>query len=140
MNKEELLEKELTRSIIGAFYRVYRTLGYGFLEHVYVLALERELRARGHQVAREMSVDIIYDGEELCTQRLDMVVDGKVVVETKSTYDLHPAAQRQLYNYLRASRLEVGLLLHFGREPEFYRLMYRNPLIRVAAYSKNDLG
>ena len=140
MNKEELLEKELTRSIIGAFYRVYRTLGYGFLEHVYVLALERELRARGHQVAREMSVDIIYDGEELCTQRLDMVVDGKVVVETKSTYDLHPAARRQLYNYLRASRLEVGLLLHFGREPEFYRLMYRNPLIRVATYSRNDLG
>ncbi len=127
MNREELIEERLTWSIIGAFYRVYRTLGFGFLEHVYILALERELRARGHGVAREVSVDIMYNGEELCTQRLDMVVDDKVVIETKSTYELHPAAQRQLYNYLRATRLEVGLLFHFGREPEFYRLMYRNP-------------
>jgi hypothetical protein len=57
-----------------------------------------------------------------------MIVDEKVVVETKSTYDLHPAAQRQLYNYLRATSLEVGLLFHFGREPQFYRLVYRNTL------------
>jgi GxxExxY protein len=139
VSRAALIEENLTRSIIGAFYRVYRTLGYGFLEHVYVLALERELLARGHRVAREVSVNILYDGVELCSQRLDMVVDDKVVVETKSTYDLHPAAQRQLYNYLRASRLEVGLLLHFGREPEFYRLMYRNPLARVATFSKNDV-
>ena len=137
MSRAALIEEDLTRSIIGAFYRVYRTLGYGFLEHVYVLALERELLARGHRVAREVSVTILYDGVELCSQRLDMVVDDKVVVETKSTYDLHPAAQRQLYNYLRASRLEVGLLLHFGREPEFYRLMYRNPLARVATFRRN---
>jgi len=55
----------------------------------------------------------------ICVQRLDMIVDGRVVVETKSTYDLHPAAQRQLYNYLRATNLEVGLLFHFGREQRF---------------------
>jgi GxxExxY protein len=123
---EDLIDERLTGSIIGAFYAVYRTLGFGFLEHVYVLAMERELRTRGHRVARELSVDIMYDGEELCTQRLDMVVDERVVVETKSTYELHPTAQRQLYNYLRASRLEVGLLFHFGREPQFFRLMCRN--------------
>jgi GxxExxY protein len=139
VNGEDLIEERLTRSIIGAFYRVYRTLGFGFLEHVYILALERELRARGHQVARQVSVGIMYDGEELCTQRLDMVVDDKVVVETKSTYELHPAAQRQLYNYLRATRLEVGLLFHFGREPQFYRLMYRNPT-GCGPRSENSLG
>jgi GxxExxY protein len=127
VTKKELIEEGLTESIIGAFYAVYRKLGFGFLEHVYVLAMERELRARGHCVARELSVRITYDGEELCTQRIDMVVDGKVVVEIKSTYELHAAAQRQLYNYLRATNLEVGLLFHFGREPQFYRLMYRNP-------------
>jgi GxxExxY protein len=127
MPGHELIEEDLTRSIIGAFYAVYRTLGFGFLEHVYVMALERELRKRGHRVAREVSVDILYDGEELCTQRIDMIVDEKVVVETKATYELHPAAQRQLYNYLRATRLEVGLVLHFGREPEFHRLMFRAP-------------
>ena len=138
MAREELVDERLTGSIIGAFYAVYRTLGFGFLEHVYVLAMERELRARGHRVARELSVDIMYDGEELCTQRLDMVVDDKVVVETKSTYDLHPAAHRQLYNYLRATRLEVGLLFHFGREPEFYRLTCRKR--PRSAFTTSDNG
>jgi GxxExxY protein len=124
--QDALIEEQLTRSIIGAFYSVYRALGFGFLEHVYVMALERELRDREHRVAREASVRVTYKGEELCTQRIDMIVDEKVVVETKSAYELHPAAQRQLYNYLRATNIEVGLLLHFGREPEFYRLFCRN--------------
>ncbi|MFN2567140.1 MAG: GxxExxY protein [Gemmatimonadaceae bacterium] len=120
-----LAEERRTHSIIGAFFDVYNTLGFGFLEHVYVLALERELLARGHRVAREMSVRVMYKGEELCTQRIDMVVDDTVVVETKSTFDLHPSAQRQLYSYLRASNLEIGLLFHFGREAKFYRLFCR---------------
>src|SRR5688572_1014226 len=68
----------------------------------------------------------MYKGEELCTQRLDMIVDDTVVVETKVTLDLHPAARRQLYNYLRATSLEVGLRLYFGRKPEFYRVICRN--------------
>lgn len=83
-----LVEEELTRSIIGAFYEVYNTLGFGFLEHIYIMALERELRARGHHVDREVSVRVMYKGEQLSCQRLDMVVDGKVIVETKSTRDL----------------------------------------------------
>ena len=122
-----MAEERLTHSVIGAFFDVYNTLGFGFLEHLHAMAMERELRTRGHHVAREVGVRVVYKGEELGRQRLDMVVDGKVIVETKSTYELHPAAQRQLYNYLRATKLEVGLLFHFGREPEFYRLMYRNP-------------
>ncbi len=126
MTEGFLTEERRTHSIIGAFYDVYNTLGFGFLEHVYVLALERELLARGHRVARELSVRVLYKGQELCTQRLDMVVDDKVVVETKSTFDLHPSAHRQLYSYLRSSNLEVGLLLHFGREARFYRLHCRN--------------
>jgi GxxExxY protein len=107
---------------------VYRTLRFGFLEHVYALAMERELIARDHRVCREFGVRIMYKGEELCTQRIDMVVDEKVVVEIKSTFHLHPSADRQLYSYLRASNLEVGLLLHFGREAKFYRSYHRNPL------------
>jgi GxxExxY protein len=121
----ELVEEPLTRSIIGAFYGVYRTLGFGFLETVYMAALERELLARNHRVGREVNVRVMYHGEQICTQRVDMVVDEKVIVETKSTYLLHPAAQRQLYNYLRATNIEIGLLLHFGREPAFYRLFCR---------------
>jgi GxxExxY protein len=127
MMNDSLIEEDLTRSIIGAFYEVYNTLRFGFLEHVCILALERELRERGHRISREVSVRIIYKGEELCTQRLDMIVDDKVIVETKSAYRLHPAAQRQLFSYLRATNLEVGLLLHFGPEAEFYRLFARKP-------------
>lgn len=118
-----LIEEELTHSVIGAFFDVYNTLGYGFLEHVYAMALERELLARGHRVGREVSVNIAYKGIPLTSQRLDFVVDERLVVEAKSTQILPAFAARQLYNYLRATNLAVGLLLHFGPEPKFYRLV-----------------
>lgn len=123
----ELLEARLTHSVIGAFYEVYNTLGYGFLEHVYAMALERELRCRGHTVVREFSIRVMYKGEELAAQRLDMLVDNKLVVELKSTQDLHKAVTRQVYNYLRATTLELGLVLHFGPEAKFYRVIHRHP-------------
>src|SRR5689334_17638060 len=116
-----LREAKLTESIIGAFFEVYNTLGFGFLEYIYCMAMERELRARGHQVGREVQVRINYKGEDLAIQRLDMIVDGRVIVETKSTLDLHSSARRQLRNYLQATNIEVGLLLHFGPKAEFYR-------------------
>jgi len=67
MPRVELIEERLTYSVIGAFFDVYNTLGFGFLEHLYVMALERELLARGHRVAREVGVSISYKGEELGT-------------------------------------------------------------------------
>ena len=118
--------EDLTFSVIGAFYEVYNHLGHGFLEHLYLDALERELIARGHRVAREVNVQVYYKGYPLGWQRLDMIVDDKLVVEGKSTTRLPPEARPQLYNYLKASRLEVGLLLHFGPEPKFYRLDFRH--------------
>lgn len=121
MHHEPLIEGRLTQSVIGAFFEVYNTLGFGFLEHIYVLAMERELRSRGHHVAREVAVSVMYKGEHLGTQRIDMIVDSKLVVEVKSTYQLHGFAIRQIYNYLRGTNLEVGLILHFGPEPKFYR-------------------
>lgn len=123
----ELLEERLTHSVIGAFYQVYNALGFGFLEHVYALALERELRDRGHDVAREVRVPVLYKGEELARQRIDMVVDDRLIVETKATLELHRAAARQVYSYLCATRFEVGLLLHFGPEPAFHRLVRTIP-------------
>ena len=126
MPRQVLVEEPLTRSVIGAFFEVYNTLGFGFLEQLYVAALEQELLARGHSVAREMSVRIMYKGFELGNQRLDMIVDDRLVVEVKSTLLLHPAATRQLFNYLRGSSLQVGLLLHFGPEPRFHRLICTN--------------
>jgi GxxExxY protein len=122
----ELIEERLTHSVIGAFFEVYNTLGFGFLEHVYVMALERELIERNHHVAREVAVRVVYKGHELTEQRLDMIVDEKLVVETKSTYELNKFANRQVYNYLRSTNLEVGLLLHFGPEARFYRVVHRH--------------
>ena len=123
MSSPEIIHETLTRSIIGAFYEVYNELGYGFLEHAYANALERELVARNHRVIREFAVRLRYKGEEVGTCRLDMVVDETVLVETKSTFALHESAERQLLNYLSASRFEVGLLFHFGPKPRFRRLI-----------------
>ena len=128
MGRGELLERELTQGVIGAFFEVYNTLGFGFLEHIYSVALDRELRERGYDVAREVAVWVMYKHDHLGTQRLDMVVNGRLVIEVKSTHQLHPVAIRQLYNYLRGTNLEVGLLLHFGPEPKFYRQIHRKPV------------
>lgn len=123
MPRRRLIHAELTESVIGAFYEVYNILGFGFLEHIYMAALELELRARGHQVDREVWVTVTFKGVPIGKQRLDMVVDGKVIVEAKSTYDLRPGVLRQLQNYLCATHLQVGLFLHFGTEPKFYRMV-----------------
>jgi GxxExxY protein len=116
----------LTRSVIGAFYKVYNTLGFGFLESIYAGALELELRDRGHQVGREVLVRVYYGEHQVGSQRLDMVVDEVLVVETKSTTVLSKNAPRQVLNYLRATNLEVGLLLYFGPDPAVFRFAATN--------------
>lgn len=125
-----LFEDALTRSVIGTFYDVHRELGFGFREYICSLALERALAARGHRVDREVGVTVYFRGEPLAWQTLDMIVDEKLVLETKSTEQLPPSAKLQLFSYLCATNLEVGLLLHFGREPQFYRVICENRLKR----------
>jgi GxxExxY protein len=127
MAQGELIYERLTRSVIGAFFDVYNGLGFGFLEAVYTTALERELRDRGHNVGREVLAHVRYKGELVARQRLDMVVDKILVVDVKSSYELHGAAPRQVYNYLRGTGLRLGLLLHFGPTPKFYRILCRQP-------------
>jgi len=124
MTSGALLEQETTNQIIGAFFDVYDTLGFGFLEHVYAETLERELVERARMVQKEVVVSVLYKGTILSTQRVDMIVDDRVVVEIKSTEVLAPTAQRQLLNYLRATSFQVGLLLHFGPKPRFSRLVH----------------
>jgi GxxExxY protein len=120
MTKKELINEGLTASVIGAFFEVYNTLGYGFYEHCYTKALEIELGLRGHTVAREVRFPVLYKGHRVGTQRVDMVVDDMLIVESKSTQDLHRGAPRQLFSYLHGSSIEVGLLLHFGPEAKFF--------------------
>jgi len=124
----DLLSAELTEAVIGSFYDVHRQLGFGFREYIYDLALERDLVAKGHHVEREVSVMVFFRGEPLARQTLDMIIDQKLVIEIKSTEFLRPNATSQLFSYLHATNLELGLLLHFGREPKFYRVLYENRL------------
>lgn len=125
-----LIDQELTRSVISSFFDVYTELGFGFREYIYALAMERELIAKGHSVGREVAVMVHYRGEPLTWQTLDMIADERLVIEIKATEQLHSDARRQLFGYLCSTNLEVGLLLHFGRQPKFARVICENRLKR----------
>jgi GxxExxY protein len=127
MTRGELFDERITHSVIGAFYEVYNVLGFGFYESIYVAALARELTARGHDVEREVTVAVRYKGVEIGVHRLDMLVDDRVVIEAKASLELHRGATRQLFSCLRASRRDVGLLLHFGPEAKVRRICARAP-------------
>lgn len=133
MTRIELIERELTHSIIGAFYDSYYKLGFGFLEAVYTAGLCRELRRRGLSIERESQVAILYDGEPIAQYRCDVLVQRRVILEVKSTETLPVYAKRQLMNYLRATDLEVGLLLHYGPEAKFHRVVNTYRGRRVAS-------
>ncbi|HEY7236122.1 MAG TPA: GxxExxY protein [Gemmatimonadaceae bacterium] len=120
----ELLEAERVHSIVAAFFTVYNYFGGGGLcEAAYSGALECELTLRGHKVDREVMAAVYYKGKLVARQRLDMVVDDRVIVESKATERLLPSAGPQLISYLRATTFEVGVLLHFGPHPKFYRFV-----------------
>jgi GxxExxY protein len=131
--KGSLLCEATTAAIIGSFRDVHRELGFGYRELIYSLALERALVTKGHQVDREVAVMIYFRGEPLARQTLDMVVDRQVIVELKASERLHPSASPQLFSYLCSTTIEVGMLLHAGREPLFYRVICENHLKRHAA-------
>lgn len=112
---------ELTRVIIGAFYEVYNELGYGFLEAVYRRALAVRLREVGLFVRQEALFNLSFHGFEVGQYRADLIVADAVIIEVKSAERLAPVHHAQLVNYLRATGIEVGLLLNFGPSPEVRR-------------------
>jgi GxxExxY protein len=121
-----LLHGEITSSILDSFFEVHRELGFGFREYLYARALERLLIAKGHTVAREVPVQVYFRGEPLAYERMDMVIDGKVIIENKARETLDPDAQGQLFAALAATNLEVGLILHVGKKARFYRVFFEN--------------
>jgi GxxExxY protein len=139
----ELLEAVRVHAIVAAFFTVYNYFGGGGLcEGAYTGALEHELTLRGHKVDREVMAAVYYKGKLVARQRLDMVVDDRVIVESKATERLSPSAGPQLVGYLRATTFQVGVLLHFGPHPKFYRFvdsMKRNvKLDRIRSDSRNS--
>lgn len=123
LGAECLLDGQLTGAVIGAFFEVYNELRFGFLEAVYARALEREFVRRSIPHAREVSLDVRYKGEVVGHYRPDFLVGKRVVVELKARYEVGPPEKRQLLNYLRVTGMQIGLLLHFGPEAKFYRLI-----------------
>ena len=122
----ELLHKELTDKILKAFFDVYNELGYGFLERVYQNSLFLELKARGIHVEAQKQIKVYYKGNEVGEYYADMVVENLVILELKAVEYLVKEFEAQLLNYLRGTDLEVGLLLNFGKKPEFIRKVHEN--------------
>ncbi|HSY92879.1 MAG TPA: GxxExxY protein [Candidatus Binatus sp.] len=120
-----LKHRELTEKIIGAFYDVYNELGHGFLESVYEKALAIALAA-GMKVEQQVAVSVWFRGQQIGDFRADMLIDRNVLLELKAARTIEQAHEKQLLNYLRATDIEVGLLLNFGINPQFRRLVYEN--------------
>jgi GxxExxY protein len=126
MENNKLLHADVTEAIIGAFYHVYNSLGVGFLEMVYRNAMAVSLRKQGFDVKTEFQIRVRFEGEVVGRYSADLLVADCVIVEIKRadlTIDAHEA---QLANYLKATPIEVGLLLNFGPKPEFRRRLYLN--------------
>jgi len=115
---------QITNAIIGAMFEVHNVLGQGFLESVYANALTVELRQRGVPVDRNVPFEVMYRGASIGRYVADLVVDQKVIVETKVAKAIDPVHRAQLLNYLRASGLEVGLVANFGSSVQFKRVVW----------------
>ena len=118
--------QELTKSIIGIYYNVYNELGFGFLEKVYHKALLIELKNNGYKIDSEKKVNVYYKNEIVGEYIPDIIINDSVIVELKCVEYMVEAHECQLLNYLKATDCEVGLLLNFGKDPQFIRKVFTN--------------
>ncbi len=120
-----MLHAELTDKIISSFFKVYNTLGYGYLEKVYENALVIELKRAGFNVLQQQNIKVYYENQVVGNYFADIIAD-QIILEIKSAEGLREENKAQLINYLKATDKEVGLLLNFGRTPEFKRVIFTN--------------
>ena len=120
------LHSEITEQIIKAFYKVYNTMGYGFLEKVYEKTLMIELKKMGLEAQRQIEIKVYYEGEEVGDYKADIIVEEKVILELKAADTLCEEHEAQLLNYLKATPIEIGLLLNFGVKPQMKRKIFTN--------------
>lgn len=121
-----MLHKQLTSDILKTFYDVYNELGYGFLERVYQNALFLELKSRGFDVEAQKRLPVYYKSHQVGDYYADIIVNGVVILELKACDYLVEEFEFQLINYLKSTTCEVGLLLNFGKKPEFIRKVFQN--------------
>ena len=121
-----LIAADITKVVIGGFFDVYNHMGRGFLESVYEGSLEHALVAAGVKVQRQFPVPVFFRGKEVGFFRADLLIDDRVIVEIKRARRLHPRHKAQLINVLKATPIELGLLLNFGPRPLFKRVLFTN--------------
>ncbi|NUM80197.1 GxxExxY protein [bacterium] len=129
---KELLHQELTESILKTFYKVYNNLGFGFLEKVYENALYIELTGHALKVEKQKPIKVTYAGQNIGEYFADLIVNNAVILELKASEVLVREHELQLINYLKATEIEVGLLLNFGKKPEFRRKIFTNDKKKIA--------
>jgi len=121
-----MLHKNLTDHVLKSFYKVYNTLGYGFLEKVYENALIIELRRQGLKCSQQQHIDVFYKDTKVGSYFADIFVEDTIIIELKAAEGLVEEHEYQLLNYLKATDIEVGLLLNFGKSPQFKRKIFTN--------------
>jgi GxxExxY protein len=126
-NEHGFKHREVTQKIIGVFYEVYNELGHGFLESVYQDSLVIALNSSGLNALTPVDIPVWFRGQRVGKFEGDVLVENCVLLELKAARSLDTAHQAQLLNYLRATDIEVGLLLNFGLKPEFKRMLFDNP-------------
>ena len=115
---------DVTEKIIKAYYNVFNGLGFGFLEKVYENSMMIELKKFGLNRVKQFPIKVNYDGEQVGEYFADILVENSVIIELKAAEALHPDHEAQLVNYLKATEIEVGILLNFGSKPEFKRKVF----------------
>lgn len=120
-----LIHKEITHEILSSAFEVSNQLGVGFLEKVYENALKVELEQRGLRVETQKRIVISYKGEVVGTYMIDLLVEGKVIIEVKNAENIIPNYKAQLMNYLKATGIKVGLIINFGKtKVQFERIIF----------------
>ena len=123
---ENYLHSEITSLILKGYFNVYNKLGYGFLEKVYENALIIELRNLELKCEKQVPIEVFYDGNNVGQYFADIIVNDCVIIELKAADGLIEEHEAQLVNYLRATNIEVGLLLNFGKEAQYKRKAFSN--------------
>jgi GxxExxY protein len=125
-DNNKILHSDITERIIEAFYKVYNILGYGFLEKVYENAMRIELQKKGLKVIAQKNIRVNYEGVEVGDYYADLIVNDLIIIELKEAETLCIEHEAQLINYLKATNIEVGLLMNFCKKPEFKRKISMN--------------
>jgi len=129
--RHQYLHQNITERVIQCFFEVYNTLGYGFLEKVYEHSLMIELQAKGLEIENQKPIEVRYKGNPVGDYYADMIVENAVILELKAAESVAEEHEFQLINYLKATNMEIGLLLNFGKKPEIRRKIFTNDRKRM---------